>query len=81
VIASYRSNSCHQLIYTTILKLAPSSALAVEARAQLNLAIECFQTGARFGSGRAKHSLVSTPDTTHEDLGDLPSGDYLSQLV
>jgi hypothetical protein len=46
-------------VYVLILGLAPECALAEEAEVQLKLAIECFEIGARFGSGRAKHSLVS----------------------
>jgi hypothetical protein len=46
-------------VYVLILGLAPECALAEEAEVQLQLAIECFEIGARFGSGRAKHSLVS----------------------
>jgi hypothetical protein len=47
-----------QLIYLTILGIAPHSVLADEARVQLDNAITCFEIGARFGSGRAQHSLV-----------------------
>jgi hypothetical protein len=47
-----------QLIYLTILGIAPHSVLADEARIQLDIAIAGFKIGAQFGSGRAQHSLV-----------------------
>jgi hypothetical protein len=53
---TYKLNQ--QLIYLTILGIAPHSVLADEAQVQLNKAIVCFEIGAQFGSGRAQHSLV-----------------------
>jgi hypothetical protein len=47
-----------QLIYLTILGIAPDSVLADEAQVQLENGIASFEIGARFGSGRAQHSLV-----------------------
>jgi hypothetical protein len=65
----------------TILELAPTSALAVEAQKQLDLGIDCLQTAARFGCGRAVYSLVRQSNTTCEYLGDLLSGDDHPRLV